>query len=55
MSKLIAEIIRQNVSITIDTEQAPEIVGIERAALKIAEMIEGDKLIETSNLTEPKY
>ena len=55
MSKLIAEIIRQNVSIEIDTECSPIIVGIERAALKIAEMIEGDKLIETSNFTEPKY
>ena len=55
MTKLISEIIRQNVSVVVDTEQAPVIVGIERAALKIAEMIEGNKLIETSNNTEPKY
>jgi hypothetical protein len=56
---LIAKIIRENLSIIVDTEQAPVIEGIEKAALRIHEVMtafdKGNDLLQTALIKEQNY
>ena len=58
-AKLIAEIIRENISIITDTEQCAIIEGIEKAALRIFEVQEafskGNDLLQTALIKEQNY